>query len=77
MKTAIRPNSYWLASAIESMAYRLGSAESDRALHLTLFSVYKLDEEREQADHWSRAVQRRRRALRRLTEALRLRAEEQ
>lgn len=75
MKTVTRSTPYRLASAIEIMAYRLGDAEANRSLHLTLFSVYKVDEERKQADHWSQAVQRRRRALKRLTEALQRQAE--
>ena len=71
MRTFSRPTPYQLASAIESMAYRLGRAESDRTLHEALFSIYKNDEDRAASDRHSRAVVRRRRALKRLIDALR------
>lgn len=70
-QTMASRRAYQLADAIEMMAHRLGSAESDRTLYATLHAVFHTEENRAKSEHWSRAASRRRRALHRLTAALR------
>lgn len=62
---------YQLADAVMAMAQRMASAESDAALHRTFYAVYLRADLAAERDRWVRAGSRRRRALYRLTAALR------
>lgn len=62
---------YQLADAITGMAERYADAERDVAVHGVLYVVHKDAESMAERDRWRRAASRRRRALYRLTAALR------
>lgn len=70
-RTRASIEAYRLQIAIERMAERLGDARLDWGMQRTLFVAHQDDESRDAAERAGRAADRRRKALARLTAALR------